>query len=133
MHFPGFKTRIDRNVLMATGRVCPHELCNEYEVVIGYASGVRPYVCVTDPEPVAEAHGRRNPHLNGDGTVCLYDPEEGEWDDEKALALTIIPWTCEWLLFYEWWLATGTWEGGGVTLEDLLQRLPDEEVQRGRG
>lgn len=26
---------------------------------------------------------------------------------------TIVPWTAEWLLNYELWLATGEWVGGG--------------------
>ena len=26
---------------------------------------------------------------------------------------TTVPWTSEWLLNYEIWLATGTWYGGG--------------------
>ena len=29
------------------------------------------------------------------------------------LATTIFPWTAEWLLHYEIWLATGEWTGGG--------------------
>ena len=28
---------------------------------------------------------------------------------------TIIPWTQEWLYFYEIWLLTGEWRGGGHT------------------
>lgn len=31
-----------------------------------------------------------------------------------ALAHTIVPWACDWLMHYEFWLATGTWAGGGV-------------------
>jgi hypothetical protein len=29
------------------------------------------------------------------------------------IADTIIPWTSEWLFFYELWLASGEWHGGG--------------------
>ena len=29
------------------------------------------------------------------------------------IADTIVPWTCEWLIHYEIWLATGEWHGGG--------------------
>ena len=31
----------------------------------------------------------------------------------KLISNTIIPWTIEWLYFYELWLATGEWLGGG--------------------
>ncbi|MGH8092034.1 MAG: hypothetical protein ACREIF_00990 [Chthoniobacterales bacterium] len=30
------------------------------------------------------------------------------------LADTIVPWTSRWLYFYEIWLATGEWMGGGI-------------------
>jgi len=30
-----------------------------------------------------------------------------------AIADTIIAWASEWLFFYELWLATGEWHGGG--------------------
>lgn len=30
-----------------------------------------------------------------------------------AVANTIVPWLAEWLEFYEGWLVTGIWYGGG--------------------
>jgi hypothetical protein len=30
-----------------------------------------------------------------------------------SIAETIIPWTSEWLYFYELWVFTGEWHGGG--------------------
>jgi hypothetical protein len=29
------------------------------------------------------------------------------------IADTIVPWAALWLVFYEYWLATGLWLGGG--------------------
>jgi hypothetical protein len=29
------------------------------------------------------------------------------------LAYTVVPWISEWLLYYELWLFTGEWTGGG--------------------
>ena len=43
--------------------------------------------------------------------ICLY--RYSEFNVYKLLADTIIPWTVEWLYFYELWLATGEWLGGG--------------------
>ena len=43
--------------------------------------------------------------------ICLY--RHREFTKDKFLANTIIPWTVEWLYFYEIWLATGEWCGGG--------------------
>jgi hypothetical protein len=33
------------------------------------------------------------------------------------LAMTVIPWISEWLYFYELWLVTGEWLGGGTHAE----------------
>jgi hypothetical protein len=44
-------------------------------------------------------------------TLCLYYP--GHWKPEMLLSTTIVPWTAEWLMHYELWLATGHWAGGG--------------------
>ena len=46
-------------------------------------------------------------------SLCLHDPVERSWSPEDYIAETIIPWTSDWLFFFEGWLATGTWEGGG--------------------
>lgn len=44
--------------------------------------------------------------------LCLHIPYE--FDGRKQIiADSIIPWTQEWLYFYEIWLATGNWCGGG--------------------
>ena len=43
--------------------------------------------------------------------LCLHMPYE--FDYRCWIADTIIPWTQEWLYFYEIWLATGEWCGGG--------------------
>lgn len=46
-----------------------------------------------------------------DGTLCLYDWREQPWQKHWHLHETIIPWTSEWLVFYEIWLLTGKWRG----------------------
>lgn len=45
--------------------------------------------------------------------LCLHMLHE--FDYSLLLADTIIPWTQEWLYYYEIWLATGEWCGGGHT------------------
>lgn len=45
--------------------------------------------------------------------VCLYHPKKGEWNTNESIAETIVPWISEWLFYYELWLATGKWLGGG--------------------
>lgn len=45
---------------------------------------------------------------------CLYYPNYGEWKNYMYIADTIIPWTIEWLFYYEMWRITGEWLGGGI-------------------
>ncbi len=112
-----------RRVLRATLRVRPAAWCGEYRVHIAYAYGDRPHVWVQEPRPVKLAHGEVTPHLNEDGTLCLYDPDGGEWGPDRSIADTTVPWTSLWLLYYEDWLITRDWKGGGAP-------MPDEVVRR---
>lgn len=45
--------------------------------------------------------------------LCLFSLEGREWGVEDLIAETTVPWAARWLLFYEGWLATKTWRGGG--------------------
>lgn len=45
--------------------------------------------------------------------LCLFDPATDQWDGDKLIAETILPWTARWLFFFEGWMATGEWFGGG--------------------
>jgi hypothetical protein len=54
---------------------------------------------------------RDAPHLYGPNRLCLFYPTDRSWRPELYIANTIVPWAAEWLLFYEYWLDTGTWYG----------------------
>lgn len=45
--------------------------------------------------------------------LCLYHPSKYEWNKLEHIYNTIIPWTCDWLYYYELWLDDGIWRGGG--------------------
>jgi len=45
--------------------------------------------------------------------LCLWDPDEMFWDPGMSIATTIIPWTSEWLLFFEYWQTSGEFLGPG--------------------
>jgi hypothetical protein len=57
------------------------------------------------------------PHIydhDGPGTkLCLWWPKQREWMPRLKLTETCVPWTAEWLWYFEDWLATGEWAGGG--------------------
>ena len=48
--------------------------------------------------------------------LCLYLPKTGEWHDRRLLSGTIVPWSILWLLYFEEWLASDDWKGGGAHL-----------------
>jgi len=82
-----------------------------YTVAITYELGRSPVVAVVAPELILPP-ATELPHTYEDDALCLH--LRCEWTDDMHLALTTVPWTAEWLLHYELWLATGgTWCGGG--------------------
>ena len=46
--------------------------------------------------------------------LCLTYLETDKWDSSILLTESYIPWAIEWTEFYELWLLTGKWYGGGV-------------------
>ena len=60
------------------------------------------------------------PHLiyNGDApahsALCLFDPDEGEWNVTMWISDTTIPWASEWLHHYELWHVDGVWRGANA-------------------
>ena len=77
--------------------------------------GKAPRIWVIEPE-LRNRGGSRPEHLYRDGSLCLYYPKYREWSHSMWLARTVVPWASEWLLYYEVWLATGEWRGGGMHL-----------------
>jgi ParB/RepB/Spo0J family partition protein len=61
------------------------------------------------------------PHVyyspSGDVTLCLLDPDAGEWSPFDSLAQTTVPWVIDWLAAYEGWRATGEWTASGRHVE----------------
>lgn len=58
------------------------------------------------------------PHVYEEGLsprpmLCLFDPAERGWWGDQAIADTTLPLVADWLRFYEAWMATGVWTGGG--------------------
>jgi hypothetical protein len=71
--------------------------------------------------PVLEQHHDYEegpiPHVYWDDpkhpALCLFSPEGREWGVDDLIAETTIFWTARWLGFYEGWLVTKKWRGGG--------------------
>jgi len=71
--------------------------------------------------------GRR---YRGQPNLCLFRPSKNEWFWDSPLDETTIPDACEWLLFYEYWLATRRWLGGGEHAGDPLKSNDNAKTLR---
>ncbi len=82
----------------------------------------RPYVWLVNPtlKPRDEGTFEDIPHLMFDNEnpehsgLCLFDPDGKEWTSNLLIADTTVPWTADWLRYYEFWHFDGIWRGGGV-------------------
>ena len=100
------------NHLKWKGNVQPTPSSVIYSVEIEYLVGQsRPNVRVVNPELV-DSKPMSLTHRFKDGSLCLHTREQ--WTADKYVAEFIVPWIPVWLVYYEGWLITGEWEGGGV-------------------
>lgn len=105
--FPQFRYQRIHNRPTWTGALRPTSQSPEYRVRIEYRMRYPPQVYVLSPDLAPNA-----PHIYySDNSLCLHYPKDGSWSSEMLIANTIVPWTAEWLRFYEIWLVTGKWFG----------------------
>lgn len=64
------------------------------------------------------------PHTGVGTKLCLWWPKQREWQPQMKLSETYIPWTAEWLWYFEDWLTTGYWAGGGEHPRQSEKRWP---------
>lgn len=124
--FPDAQIRYVRGAITWTSWLRPTDLSDKYLIHIRWHTGNRnrPQVVVLSPElRTRDASGL--PHVFTGDRLCLHMNEE--WNSTMLIAETIIPWTLEWLAFYELWLATGEWLGGGHVASPLQ---PSSRVTR---
>ncbi len=94
----------------------PSPVGRDYDVRLEFVQGARPETFVDEPDLQVLAGGRRIPHLyqQRPPKLCLYLPKTYEWQAWMRLDLTIVPWTALWLFYFEEWLASDDWKGGGM-------------------
>jgi hypothetical protein len=94
----------------------PTPLSREYGLRVEFRQGDVPDVFVEDPDLKALAGGKRLPHVyrqERPQQLCLYKPKYREWRPELLIHESIVPWAVAWLYYFEDWLMTGEWAGGG--------------------
>lgn len=103
--------RSGQTVLVCRGSVQPTPMNASYRVRIEYAIPNRPRVWVEEPKLRRRKPEQRIPHSFADDRPCIFHTD---FQSDMPLATTIVPWLWYWLFFYESWLVTGEWQGGGV-------------------
>lgn len=81
-----------------------------------YRQDATPHVLVVMPDLIDLAGGRKLPHVyeQRPTRLCLYLPRAREWNGSMSMSETIMPWTILWLFYFEEWLVSDDWKGGGV-------------------
>lgn len=113
--------------LMWRYEATPSPVSRDYDLRIEFAHGGTPEVYVDAPDLHALTDGRRIPHLyrQRPPKLCLYLPKTYEWQAWMRLDQTIVPWSALWLFYFEEWLISDDWKGGGFHPGD------DEDLGQG--
>lgn len=109
--FPAFSTSIKHGKLKCLGELRPTLTSDIYTVELLYRVPNRPKIKILAPPLRIAPTQKKLPHVFGGDELCLY--LEGEWRPELPISDYMIGWVSEWLAFYEDWVVTGVWMGGG--------------------
>jgi len=109
--FPDFRVKVGRCELRCLGELRPTWLSDNYTIELLYRIPDRPRVRVIRPTLRLLPGHSRVKHTFKDNELCLYT--QGDWRPDLPISSHMVPWISEWLSFYEDWLATGEWLGGG--------------------
>jgi hypothetical protein len=118
LNFPGARVRLLRGrELRYSFSISPTVFSRLYHCVLLLTPARSPQMFVVGPDLRALAAGRPLPHIyHYDGPavrLCLWLPRKNEWLPQMRLLETYVAWTSEWLNYFEEWLVTGEWAGGG--------------------
>jgi hypothetical protein len=108
--FPGGDVEFKGNRLLWTADLQPSADSRSYTARVIYRIGKHPKVKILAPG-LDTGLAQSLPHVFQHDNLCLY--RDGEWTSNELIAETIVPWTSEWLFYYEIWKFTGEWHGGG--------------------
>lgn len=123
--YPQFTCEVRGGLLICRGELKPTPMSETYKVRIEYLTKSPPKVWVESPKLRRRDDDSPIPHMYNQERPCLYLPSAGYWRSDKKIAQTIIPWLCMWLFYYEAWLATGEWQGGGAHPSQKAQETRD--------
>lgn len=114
--FPSFKlySSNPKNIYWI-GYLQPKPEAQKYKIMVQY--NLTPRVYILSPDILMQA-----PHRYSDYSLCLYHPNDRSYSPDMLVSDTIIPWTSEWLYFYELWLKEGVWWGKEAPHSPIAKR-----------
>jgi hypothetical protein len=113
----GFEGHLRPHGWVAAFNLQPSPVSRTYRVRLDFADAHPPRVYVLEPDIFLLAAERRPPHLyppfEYPAHLCLFHPDKRDWTRQMLVSETIVPWASEWLFYFELWLVTKEWMGGG--------------------
>jgi len=94
----------------------PSDFSRIYKVLLIWEfNKVAPKVYILNKELHDVTKEKVIPHLYSQEKIqlCLYYPLYNEFSRSMSLCETFIPWIYWWISYYEEWLNSGVWKGGG--------------------
>lgn len=112
--YPQFESKfVSHSRLKILGVLQPTSRSEQYSFILTYSLNNTPKIKIISPELRKNSKNEEIPHLYPGENLCLYQPKYQEFQRKDFLCDTIIPWTSLWLYYYEIWLLTDEWCGGG--------------------
>lgn len=112
-------------------RVRPTTLSREYLVRLTLERGGSPKAFILEPDIELLAGDRRLPHVYRDPLrLCLHLPKAHEWVGSMRLDQSFVPWVATWLFYFEEWLVSNDWKGGGEHPDPDAQESTNRRVRR---
>lgn len=110
--------------LVCYGHMKPTDDSPSYRLRLEYSVWDKPAVYIEEPEIIPSALI----HIYTEGSLCLYYPKETPWQNHLHLSDTVLPWTAEWLVFYELYKLYGVWLGKSASHVDEEKSESDGQL-----
>ena len=125
--------RIEKDSFYWEFNVKPFSFSRLYRVLLIWDfSKNSPRVYILNDEVHKVAKERIIPHLYSYEKIqlCLYYPSSKEFSKLMSLCETIVPWIYLWVSYYEEWLYSDEWKGGGIHIESIKKDKPISPLKK---
>lgn len=103
--FPNLSVNIRNNLLTCSGYLYPISTRVGYKIFLSYSFLGIPKIWIRNNNEIKDC----KIHKYKKGELCLYYPKEYKWNPFFNIHETILPWTAEWIVCFEYWKIFGKW------------------------